>query len=552
MADHDILDSDANLPVSNHASKPLKPFVLQTGLSNLFDLSRQSAVRRALPMLGGTSALAVAALAWWSLQSPSLRPLYEGLSEADKAAVADALQSSGITYKLDRDTGGIVVNEDDVHKARMLLASQGLPKAAPGGDAMIAALPMGSSRAVEGETLRGAREADLARTIEAIDTVKTARVHLAMPEPSVFVRDAATPAASVMLTLQNGRTLSEAQVRAIRHLVAASVPSLSPEQVSVVDQSGALLSQSDANGDDAAFQLQLQMESRYRQALSALLGPMLGAGNFAVEIHVDVDQSESQSTRESYPKDDRALRQEEGNKTSNTATSPAAVGIPGALSNQPPPASQLSNQSRNTSVDSGNPNENQSAETYTRSFDVGREISVTHQPVGKVRRLTVAVALRDVKGAKPRSPAELGSLEALIKGAVGFDVARGDVVALSARAFAEPDVVTEHIWDSPWFMVAIRQLGALIVALLTLFFLGRPMLKALRNRASNESPAVDNVLEQPKNQSQLPTERQITLDMIEAAPSYADRATLVRDFVKQDPARATLVVRQLMQEGANG
>jgi flagellar M-ring protein FliF len=552
MADQEILNADANLPISGVVTAAPQPFALQGTLSNLRGITQQPAVRRALPLLGGVLAITVAALAWWSLQLPSQRPLYEGLGEADKAAVADALQTSGVAYQVDRDTGGITVGEDDVHKARMMLASQGLPKAAPGGDAMIAALPMGSSRAVEGETLRGAREADLARTIEAIDAVKTARVHLATPEPSVFVRDTVAPAASIMLTLQTGRTLSDAQVRAIRHLVAASVTSLAPDQVSVIDQSGALLSQSDGGGDDAGFQLQLQMENRYRQAINALLGPMVGQGNFTAELHVDVDQSESQSTRESYPKDDRALRQEEGNKTSSVAMAAPATGIPGALSNQPPPPSQLSNQPSAPSASAGSSNGNQSAETYTRSFDVGREISVTHQPVGKVRRLTVAVALRDLKGSKAHNPTELASLEALIKGAVGFDAARGDVVALSAGPFAEAEVIVEHFWDAPWFMVVVRQLGALIVALLTLLFVGRPMLKAFRRRTSEEAAHSANGSGVTSGQAQLSAERQITLEMIEAAPSYADRATLVRDFVKQDPTRATLVVRQLMQEVANG
>ncbi len=552
MAEQEILDTGRNLPVSAVGSGGPLSFVMPASLSGLRGFTQQPAVRKALPLLGGVGALGLAAIAWWSLQSPSQRPLYEGLGEADKAGVADALQSSGIPYAIDRDTGGITVSEDDVHKARMMLASLGLPKAAPGGDAMIAALPMGSSRAVEGETLRGAREADLARTIEAIDSVKTARVHLATPEPSVFVRDVAQPAASIMLTLQAGRTLSQAQVRAIKHLVAASVPSLAPDQVSVIDQTGALLSQSDSGGDDAAFQLQVQMENRYRQALNALLGPMVGQGNFTAELHVDVDQTESQSTRESYPKDDRALRQEEGNKTSNMATPVAAIGIPGALSNQPPPASQLSTQAPTTPAPTSPASSNQSEETYTRSFDVGREISVTHQPVGKVRRLSVAVALRDIKGAKKRSSAELASLEALVKGAVGFDAARGDVVAISSRSFVEPEIAIEHFWDAPWFMSVVRQLGALMVALLTLFFVGRPMFNSLRKASIGNAAFAPEVDDRTKGLLQQAVERHVTLDMIEAAPSYADRATLVRDFVKQDPARATVVVRQLIQGAANG
>jgi flagellar M-ring protein FliF len=175
----------------------------------------QPAVTRSLPIIGLLAALAIAAAAWWTFQTPPQRPLFEGLAENDKAAVASSLQSAGINYKLDGGSGAISVADQDFHKARMLLAGQGLPKAAPSGDALVSAIPMGASRAVEGQTLKAAREADLARTIEAIDAVASARVHLATPEPSLFVRDAAEPAASVMLRLQTGRTLADAQVRAI-------------------------------------------------------------------------------------------------------------------------------------------------------------------------------------------------------------------------------------------------------------------------------------------------------------------------------------------------
>ncbi len=253
MAEQEILAPDGTRSLSR------QPQMLTGRLDGIRGFTQQPAFQRALPAMGMLGAVSLAALAWWALQSPTQMPLFQGLTDADKSAVADALGTSGIAYTIDRTSGAIQVGEDELHKARMILAGQGLPKAAPAGDALLAALPMGSSRAVEGETLRGAREADLARTIEAIDAVKTARIHLATPEPSVFVRDNSAPAASVMLTLQQGRTLSDAQVRAIRHLVASSVAGMSPEQVSIVDQSGALLSQQDANGDNRNFQLQLQM-----------------------------------------------------------------------------------------------------------------------------------------------------------------------------------------------------------------------------------------------------------------------------------------------------
>jgi flagellar M-ring protein FliF len=175
---------------------------------------RQPAVARAMPAIGLLGVAGLAGAVWLALQSPAQTPLYAGLADGDKAAVAEALQSSGIGYTLDSGSGALSVDADRLHEARMMLAGQGLPKAQPSGDSMLAALPMGASRAIEGETLRAAREANLARTIEAIDAVKTARVHLALAEPSVFVREEKPAAASILLTLHQGRSLGEAQVRA--------------------------------------------------------------------------------------------------------------------------------------------------------------------------------------------------------------------------------------------------------------------------------------------------------------------------------------------------
>jgi flagellar M-ring protein FliF len=521
-------------------------------LSALRDMMAQPAVQRALPAFGGLFALLLAGAAWYSFQAPAHRAVFEGLADADKAAVADALQSAGISHAVDRATGAVTVGEDDFHKARMLLAAQGLPKAAPSGDAMLGALPMGASRAVEGETLRGAREADLARTIEAIDTVKTARIHLAVPEPSPFLRDEVAPAASVMLTLQNGRTLGEAQVRAISHLVASSVPGLAADQVSIVDQSGALLSGRDG-ADDRQLAAQAQIEDRARRAVAALLAPIVGAGNYTAEIHADLDPSESQSTRESYPKDDRALRREEGNRSSGSSTPPPAIGIPGALSNQPPPASQVSAAPGATLTAPGQAaaaaTGGSTDETYARTFDVGREISVTRQPTGRLRRLTVAVALRDIKGAKARTTQDVAAIEALVKGAVGFDGTRGDVVAIASRPFADtPPEDAIAFYDKPWFMTLARQVGGLLAAFLAFLLVARPLLRTLRERAARGRS--DDEIATGLLGATAPRPP-VTLDMIEAEPRYEARANLVRDFVRQDSVKAAQVVRDLMAK-SNG
>jgi len=316
-----------------------------------------------------------------------------------------------------------------------------------------------------------------------------------------------------------------------------------------------LLSSEQASADDRMFQLQMQMEERYRQAVVALLTPIAGPGNFSVEVHADVDASESQSTRETYPENDRALRSEEGNK-STSGTTAEAGGIPGAVSNQPPPASQVTNTPPAASAGAAGAAPTQSEETYNRSFDVGREIAVTHQPQGALRRLSVAVALRDGKGTQKRAPAEIAALENLVKGAVGFKADRGDMVAISARPFAEEADVVVSFWDEPWFFPLVQQVGAVIGALLAFVFIGRPLVKAVKARmaASKDQAETEQKLMQAASDQQgsRPANGKVTIDMIESAPSYEARANLVRAFVRQAPQRAALVVRQMLGQPSNG
>ncbi|WP_374526300.1 flagellar basal-body MS-ring/collar protein FliF [Sphingopyxis sp.] len=517
---------------------------------------RQPAVQRALPMIATTTAIGIAALAWFMTQSAPQAQLFAGLDDSDKSAVADALQSQGIAHTIDPTTGALTVDADKLYQARIALAGQGLPKAAPSGDSLIASLPMGSSRAIEGETLRSAREADLSRTIETIDAVKTARVHIAAAEPSLFVREDKPATASVMLTLQNGRSLSDGQVQAIRFLVASSVPGMNADQVQVIDQRGALLSDGASNGDMKAFQLQTQVEDRFRRALDTLLGPMLGAGNYTVEVHADVDMSESQATRESFPKDDRALTSEQVIRSvSGDGAPPPAVGIPGALSNQPPQASTVTGTAPVPAAPGAPAAQTNSNENATRAYEVGREISVTHQPQGQLRRVSVAVALN--QGKKALTQTDIAKIDSLVKGAVGFDAARGDQVAISQRPFVKVEDAGPAFYDQAWFLPLIKQVGAILAAILAFFFIGRPLIRAAKQRATQRAErdaqieeTLLAVTENPAAPASGRGGKEITLEMIEAAPSYEARANLVREFVRQDSARAALVVRQLMQEGA--
>ncbi len=537
---------------------------------------KQPAVAKSLPLLGMLGTVALAGAAWMALREPPQRDLFRGLPDGDKSAVAQVLDQNGIRYDFDNG-GGMTVAEDDYFKAKMMLAAQGLPKSAPDGNSMIDSLPMGASRAVEGEKLRSAREMDLARTIEAIDSVETAKVHLAVEQPSVFLRDRAKPSASVMLRLAQGRTLTDAQVSAIVHLVASSVPELNPDDISLVDQNGRLLSNNDGNAaDDRQLAIQGKIEDRYRQSVVALLTPILGANAFSAEVRAELNFAERQATRETYPQDEARLRNETGSWASDPRGQGAgeASGIPGALSNQAPvdptitktnPNGQAVTQGQTAqgaqAAGPGTPPDPlmKTEETFNRSFELGREVSVTKDAIGTVKRLSVAVALDNGPDGKPRSAQEIAALEALVKGAVGFDQARGDVVALSSRSFVKQEETVAPWYEAEWMSPLVRNVSALLVTLLLIFGIGRPLLKrrAAAQEAAQAAAAEGGQRIGREISSELTKQvagspaagSAVTLDMISSTYDYAQRADLIRNFVKQDPDRAALVVRDLLKEG---
>lgn len=537
---------------------------------------KQPAVAKSLPLLGLLGTVAVAGAAWLALREPPQRDLFRALPDSDKSAVAQVLDQNGIKYDFD-NSGGMTVGEGDYFKAKMMLAAQGLPKSAPDGNTMIDSLPMGASRAVEGEKLRSAREMDLARTIEAIDSVETAKVHLAVEPPSVFLRERSKPSASVMLRLANGRTLTDQQVSAIVHLVASSIPELNPDDISVVDQNGRLLSDNDSNAaDDRQLAVQGKIEDRYRQSVIALLTPILGQGNFSTEVHAELNFAERQATRETYPQDEARLRTEQGTWASDPRGQGTgeASGIPGALSNQAPvnptvtqtnPNGQAVSQGQTAQGAQATPGTPpnplmKTEETFNRSFELGREVSVTRDAIGTVKRLSVAVALDNAPDGKARTPQEIAALEALVKGAVGFDQTRGDVVALSSRSFLKTQDAVAPWYEADWVSPLVRNVSALLVALLVIFGIGRPLLK--RRAAPQEALAAPTPEEGQRIGREISSEitkqaavltadggePKVTLDMISSTYDYAQRADLIRNFVKQDPDRAALVVRDLLKD----
>jgi flagellar M-ring protein FliF len=569
-----VADGQAALPASANRSAGMGSGMdgMRLRMTGFFE---QPAVKRSLPMVGLVGVTALAGLAWLSLREAPQRDLFRGLPDADKAAISEVLGKANIPYGFDEASGALTVSESEYFNAKMKLAAAGLPKSAPDGDTLINALPMGASRAVEGQKLRSARELDMARTIEAIDAVVSARVHLAIEPPSVFLRERTKPTASIMLKLAGGRSLSQGQVEAIVHLVASSVPDMAPEDVSVIDQNGRLLSQTSGAGAETDRQLQTQarIEERYRQAVVALLTPIVGAEKFSVEANAEINFAERQATRETFPQDEARVRSETGSWNADPNAAPAGGvpgGIPGALQPNPPPTPTapgappppMDAAQAGAPQGPGAPGQPtvKTAETFNRDFALGREVSVTRDAVGTVRRLSIAVALDDGADGKPRTPQEIAALEALVKGAIGFDPNRGDVVALSSRKFVQAvDPAAAVPWyEASWVSMVARNVSALLVTLILIFGIGRPLLrrwsaaKAEQAAARNEERQMlgSEIKQQLAQQAVTDPKKPVTLDMISSTHDYTDRAALIRNFVKQDPDRAALVVRDLLRDGA--
>ncbi len=504
-------------------------------------------VRRALPTLLISLILGAGAVIF-ILSQGSNRPLYTTLPEADRAAVVNALQTGNYKFKIDDSTGAITVPSSEYHKTRMALAALGLPKSTGGGYDLLKDMPIGTSRALEQARLKQSQEAELANSIAEISAITEARVHLALPEPSVFVRDQAQPSASVFIKLAPGRVLAEEHVQSIIFLVASSVPGMAPDRVSIVDQLGNLLTSAGSNSALSESQRRLdyqrRVDAQYRERLAALLTPLVGMDNFTAEVHVDLDFTEQQQTRESFDKNNAVLRSERSDDTSDGQTSPS--GIPGALSNIAPPTPQVTS-ATNTPAAIPSRIETRRAESYTRNYEVGKEISVSKPAVGNVQRLSVAVVLRAAKSIKPEN---LKAIEQLVKNTIGFNTTRGDVVTVSIQPFAALLQIPEAAWyKSDWIAQILPNLLSVgIVSLL--FFLGlRPLLKRVMKTAGDiaHGAAEAPMLQLSKDQN----DRNSNQVRISSSDNYDEKVAMVKSMVSQDSARASNVFKQMLKPQGN-
>ena len=471
-----------------------------------------------LLMLIGVAAAVAAGVGvvLWS-QGPSYSLLYGNLADADKAQVVASLDQAAIPYRLEPGTGAVLVPSDKVSDARMKLAAKGLPES--GGYSLMDKDPgFGVSQFMESARYQHAIETELGRTIASLKQVEGARVHLAMPAQSAFVRDKRQASASVFLQMKSGRRLEREQISSIINLVASSIPDMDPNQVTVIDSQGRLLSSPDRDGEVAQREQQIEiarrMEEDYAQRIESLLSPILGNGRVKAQVVAQVEMSATEEAREQYRPDSQILRSEQTSEESTRTGPNAAQGVPGSLSNQPPqggtvgqtaaapaaatpavagapgataPGAQVAAAAAASAATPENSNRQ-----ATRNYELDRTIAYTKNPAGRLQRLSVAVLVDNMRKTdkdgntteEPLSEEQMERFKTLVKDAVGFDEKRGDTVSVVNQGFhtdpiSVPEIEKTPLLEQPIVREVARIGAGLVIVVLLLVMVVRPLIKGL-------------------------------------------------------------------------
>ena len=599
--------SNAGVMVSSSsgAMRPMESAAASAASANpVAGFLRAPMVRAALPYVTIALVLLLAVVAYVSMSTPPPRTLYPEMADSDKEAAQQLLQKNGIGVALDKLTGSLTVPVSEFHEARMMLAAAGLPRdSVADSSAINEAMPLGTSQFMEQARYNAAIEEELSQSIRRINTIKDARVHLALPRQSAFVRDRADPKASVIVTPFQGRAVSDGQVQAIIHLVSSSVPYLVPANVSVVDQFGRLLTDTGSASDLNAKQLELRqkLEADYVDRITQILTPIFGVANVRAQVNADLDFSVIEQTTENYDPENAGTRVRSEQVTESRTTEPSATGVPGTLSNEPPvpatptPEAAAAAAEPAAATPAAEPVVRGQERSENRNFEIDRSVRYVVDPAPRMRRLTVGVAINDAIAApgataaparRPLPATEITRLTNLIQGTVGFDATRGDVVNLISTNFELPAAeVPTPIYLQPQFIDTGKYLAvALAIALAALLIIRPIMTKLTAPPATSGSAATDaaggrtdlavvggsgdlatatagtsaegmaegevelregETLEELKARMK-PKKKGISADMLDTANSYDDKVTVVRMMVSQDSKRVSLVLKNLI------
>jgi flagellar M-ring protein FliF len=534
--------------------------------SFLTGFNRLNVMRQAGLLVGLAASIALGfSVVLWS-QREEFQPVYPSMEGFDISELAQVLESGAIQYRIDPASGVVLVPADQVAMVRLEIAAAGITRDNGFGyEFMDQEASLGTSQFMEQNRYKRSLEGELQRTITNFRHVQAARVHIATPERTVFVRDARKPTASVFLTLLSGRQLTNTQVQAISNLVASSVPDMDPADVTIVDQAGNLLS---SRQDNPEFQIageQFEYVRLYEETLvgrvNRILMPLLGSGRFTAEVAADIDFTRTEQAAESYNPDAAVLRSEQS-MDERSSGAEIIAGIPGALSNQPPGLAQVPEtpeqaQAAQVAADNGNVRSQ-----ATRNYEIDRTISyVTSDPVS-IRRLSIAVVIDEPEGEgiSPWTPEDIDRITALVRDAVGYSADRGDSVTVINKRFAQPEIaVIEEtpIWEQPWFASALRQGAGALFVLILVFGVMMPVLRRLSAVGSDSRALVAvgggtdmQYADLQADGSTRMRDDSVTLsggdELLLPGPSeynYEQQLNAIKVLVAEDPARVAQVVK---------
>ncbi|MEO0442922.1 MAG: flagellar basal-body MS-ring/collar protein FliF [Pseudomonadota bacterium] len=563
-------DTAADLDDSLAPKRDKSTSDLIEGFNNL-NLVRQAGLMVAL---AASVAIGFAVVLW--TQGEDYRPLYAGLDRLDSKEVIEILEANNIDFKVDTRSGALLVADQDVHNARMRLAEVGLPSdSSVGFELLDQEQPLGTSQFMESARYRRSLEGELVRTITSINSVRSARVHLAIPKNSVFVRDAREPRASVFVELYPGRGIKPSQVRAISNLVASSIAELQLKNVTVVDQKGNLLSTGDDDPKIAKAMQELeystQVEELITRRIASLLDPIVGTNSYRAEVAADVDFNQVEQAEEMFNPDLPAIRSEQ--TLDEQRVGGGVGGIPGALANQPPAVGEAPEQAENQGADGVGAQASNSRSQATRNFELDRSVSYIKHQVGKVRRLTVAVVVDDKEVINPEtgqtefqtwSDNELERLAILVRDAVGYSAVRGDSVNVINTPFLDSDDAglgdgKIPFWEQIWLRDLLKPFAGLLVVLVMFVGLLRPILKTLATTGSQakedeEAQQLAALEEAGLGSFDELSDETVTLRGGEALAlpgpeeSYEHMLNTIKGLVAEDPGRVSQVIKQWINE----